>query len=286
MLEKMFNPESIAVIGASHVKGKVGRAVLDNLLNGYEGRIYPINPNSPEIEGLKCYKSVLEVPGPIDLAVIVIPSKLVPQSVRECGEKGIGYLVIISAGFKEVGVEGARLENEIREIARTYKMRIVGPNCLGILNTHTKCNASFAKKMPQTGNISIITQSGALGTAILDWSDATGVGFDGFVSLGNKSDLNEIDFMEAWKNDPNTGVILAYLEGITDGRRFIDVARTVTNTKPVVVVKSGRTSAGARAVSSHTGSLAGSDAAYDAAFMQSGVTRAETMYEFSDMAGG
>jgi acetate---CoA ligase (ADP-forming) len=286
MLEKMFNPESVAVIGASHVKGKVGRAVLDNLLNGYEGRIYPINPNSPDIDGLKCYRSVLEVPGPIDLAVIVIPSKLVPQSVRECGEKGIGYLVIISAGFKEVGVEGARLENEIKEIARTYHMRIVGPNCLGILNTHTKCNASFAKKMPPAGNISIITQSGALGTAILDWSDATGVGFDSFVSLGNKSDLNEIDFMEAWKNDPNTGVILAYLEGITDGRRFIDVARAVTKNKPVVVVKSGRTSAGARAVSSHTGSLAGSDAAYDAAFMQSGVIRAETMYEFFDMAGG
>jgi len=148
MLEKIFNPKSVAVIGASHVKGKVGRAVLDNLLNGYEGKIYPINPKSLEIEGLKCYRTVLEVPGPIDLAAIVIPSGLVPQAVRECGEKGIKYLVIISAGFKEVGVEGARLENEVREIARSYDMRIVGPNCLGILNTHTKCNASFAKKMP------------------------------------------------------------------------------------------------------------------------------------------
>jgi acetyltransferase len=286
MLEKMFNPESVAVIGASHVKGKVGRAVLDNLLNGYEGKIYPINPKSLEIEGLKCYKTVLEVPGPIDLAVIVIPSKLVPQAVRECGEKGIKYLVIISAGFKEVGVEGARLENEVKDIARSYNMRIVGPNCLGILNTHTRCNASFAKKMPPAGNVSIITQSGALGTAILDWSDATDVGFDCFVSLGNKSDLNEIDFMEAWKNDDNTKVILAYLEGITDGRRFIEVARDVSKVKPVIVVKSGRTSAGARAVSSHTGSLAGSDAAYDSAFMQSGVIRAETMSEFYDMAGG
>jgi acetyltransferase len=286
MLEKMFNPESVAVVGASHVKGKVGRAVLDNLMNDYEGMIYPINPNSTEIEGLKCYKTVLDVPAPIDLAVIVIPSKLVPQAVRECGEKGIKYLVIISAGFKEVGVEGARLENEVKDIARSYGMRIVGPNCLGTLNTHTKCNASFAKKMPPTGNISIITQSGALGTAILDWSDSTGIGFDSFVSLGNKSDLNEIDFMEAWKTDDNTRVILAYLEGITDGSRFIEVARSVSTVKPVIVVKSGRTSAGARAVSSHTGSLAGSDAAYDAAFMQSGVIRAETMSEFFDMAGG
>ena len=286
MLEKMFNPESVAVIGASHVKGKVGRAVLDNLLDGYEGKIYPINPKTPEIEGLKCYKSVLDVPGPIDLAVIVIPAKLVPQAVRECGEKGITYLVIISAGFKEVGVEGARLENEVKGLAKKYGMRIVGPNCLGVLNTHTKCNASFAKKMPPPGNVSIITQSGALGTAILDWSDATGVGFDGFVSLGNKADLNEVDFMEAWKGDASTKVILAYLEGITDGRRFIDVAREVSKIKPVIVVKSGRTSAGARAVSSHTGSLAGSDAAYDAAFLQSGVIRAETMFEFFDMAGG
>ncbi len=286
MLEKMFNPESIAVIGASHVKGKVGRAVLDNLLGGYPGKIYPINPKSEEIEGLKCYKSVLDVPGPIDLAVIVIPAKLVPQAVRECGEKRIEYLVIISAGFKEVGVEGARLEGEVKDMAKKYGMRIVGPNCLGILNTHTGCNASFAKKMPPAGNISIITQSGALGTAILDWSDATGVGFDSFVSLGNKADLNEVDFMEAWKDDAGTRVILAYLEGITDGRRFIEVAREVSKKKPVVVVKSGRTSAGARAVSSHTGSLAGSDAAYAAAFLQSGVIRAETMSEFFDMAGG
>ncbi len=286
MLEKMFNPESVAVIGASHVKGKVGRAVLDNLVDGYKGKIYPINPKYPEIEGLKCYRTVLDVPGPIDLAVIVIPAKLVPQAVRECGEKGIKYLVIISAGFKEVGVEGARLENEVKGIARSHKMRIVGPNCLGVLNTHTKCNASFAKKMPPAGNVSIITQSGALGTAILDWSDATGVGFDSFVSLGNKADLNEVDFMEAWKDDGNTKVILAYLEGITDGQRFIDVARAVSKNKPVILVKSGRTSAGARAVSSHTGSLAGSDAAYDAAFLQSGVIRAETMFEFFDLAGG
>jgi len=165
-------------------------------------------------------------------------------------------------------------------------MRIVGPNCLGLLNTHTKCNASFAKKMPPAGNVSIITQSGALGTAILDWSDATGVGFDSFVSLGNKADMTEVDFMEAWKGDESTRVILAYLEGITDGGRFIEVAREVSKVKPVIVVKSGRTSAGARAVSSHTGSLAGSDAAYDAAFLQSGVMRADTMYEFFDMAGG
>ena len=286
MLEKMINPASVAVIGASHIKGKVGRAVLDNLLDGYEGKIYPINPKSDEIEGLKCYKTVLDVPGPIDLAVIVIPATLVPQAVRECGEKGIKFLIIISAGFKEVGVEGAKLENEVKDIARGYGIRIVGPNCLGMLNTHTKCNASFAKNMPPAGNVSIITQSGALGTAILDWSEATDVGFDSFVSLGNKADLNEIDFMEAWMKDDNTKVILAYLEGITDGPRFMEVARKVSKVKPIVVIKSGRTGAGARAVSSHTGSLAGSDAAYDSAFQQSGVLRANTMGEFFDMAGG
>ncbi|MCD1296350.1 acyl-CoA synthetase [Methanocella sp. CWC-04] len=286
MLEKMFYPASVAVIGASTEKGKVGRAVLDNLIDGFGGKIFPINPKAPEIEGIKCYKSVLEVPGDIDLAVIVIPAKFVPQSVKECGEKGIKNLVIISAGFKEVGVEGARLENEVKEIAKNYGIRIVGPNCLGILNTYSKCNASFAKKMPPKGNMSIITQSGALGTAILDWSEMTDVGFANFVSLGNKSDLNEIDFMQAWKEDKETNVILAYLEGITDGQRFINVSRDVTKEKPVIVVKSGRTGAGARAVSSHTGSLAGADAAYDSAFAQCGVIRADTVDQFFDLAGG
>ena len=286
MLEKLFYPASVAVIGASKEPGKVGRAVLDNLIHGFGGKIYPINPKAAEIEGLRCYKSVRDVPDAIDLAVIVIPAKLVPQAVRECGEKGIQYLVIISAGFKETGPQGAKLEGEVKEIARAYGVRIVGPNCLGIINTVSRCNASFAKKMPPRGNVSIITQSGALGTAILDWSEMTDVGFVNFVSLGNKADLNEIDFMEAWRTDRDTRVILAYLEGISDGQRFLRVAREVTKEKPVVVVKSGRTSAGARAVSSHTGSLAGSDAAYDAAFAQCGVLRAGTMDEFFDLAGG
>ena len=268
MLEKMFYPASVAVIGASQEKGKVGRAVLDNLIDGFKGSIYPINPKAVEIEGIKCYKSVLNVPGEIDLAVIVIPSKLVPQAVKECGEKGIKNLVIISAGFKEVGPEGAKLENEVKDIAKNYGIRIVGPNCLGILNTYSGCNASFAKKMPPKGNMSIISQSGALGTAILDWSEMTDIGFANFVSLGNKSDLNEIDFMQAWRDDKETSVILAYLESITDGQRFINMARDVSKEKPIIVVKSGRTSAGARAASSHTGSLAGADVAYDSAFAQ------------------
>lgn len=286
MLEKMFYPASVAVIGASQEKGKVGRAVLDNLIDGFKGNIYPINPKSAEIEGIKCYKSVLNVPGDIDLAVIVIPAKLVPPAVKECGEKGIKNLVIISAGFKEVGPEGARLENEIKDIAKNYGIRIVGPNCLGILNTYSGCNASFAKKMPPKGNMSIISQSGALGTAILDWSEMTDIGFANFVSLGNKSDLNEIDFMQAWRDDKETAVILAYLESITDGQRFINMARDVSREKPIIVVKSGRTSAGARAASSHTGSLAGADVAYDSAFAQCGVIRAETVDQFFDLAGG
>ncbi|MGA9140750.1 MAG: acetate--CoA ligase [Methanocella sp.] len=286
MLEKMFYPASVAVIGASQEKGKVGRAVLDNLINGFKGSIYPINPKSAEIEGIKCYKSVLNVPGEIDLAVIVIPAKLVPQAVKECGEKGIKNLVIISAGFKEIGPEGARLENEVKDIAKNYGIRVVGPNCLGILNTYSGCNASFAKKMPPKGNMSIISQSGALGTAILDWSEMTDIGFANFVSLGNKSDLNEIDFMQAWRDDKETSVILAYLESITDGQRFINMARDVSKEKPIIVVKSGRTSAGARAASSHTGSLAGADVAYDSAFAQCGVIRAETVDQFFDLAGG
>ena len=286
MLEKMFYPASVAVIGASHEKGKVGRAVLDNLVRGFQGRIYPINPKAAEIDGLKCYPNVRDVPGEVDLAVVVIPAKAVPGAVRDCGEKGVPYLVIISAGFKEVGPEGAQRENEVKEIARQYGVRVVGPNCLGIINTISQCNASFAKGTPPKGNISIVTQSGALGTAILDWSDLTDVGFVNFVSLGNKADLNEIDFMQAWRDDRDTQVILAYLEGISDGQRFLRVAREVSKAKPIVVVKSGRTSAGARAVSSHTGSLAGSDAAYDAAFAQSGVLRAETIDEFFDLAGG
>ena len=285
-MEKMFYPASVAVIGASQEKGKVGRAVLDNLIDGFKGHIYPINPKAAEIEGIKCYKSVMDVPGDIDLAVIVIPSKLVPQAITDCGQKNIKNVVIISAGFKEVGVEGAKLENEVKELAKGYGIRIVGPNCLGILNTYSKANASFAKKMPPQGNMSIISQSGALGTAILDWSEETDIGFANFVSLGNKSDLNEIDFMQAWKDDRETNVILAYLEGITDGQRFINVARDVTKEKPVVIIKSGRTSAGAKAVSSHTGSLAGSDAAYDSAFAQCGVIRAETASQFFDLAGG
>ncbi|CAJ36198.1 acetate--CoA ligase alpha subunit [Methanocella arvoryzae] len=286
MLEKMFYPASVAVIGASQEKGKVGRDVLNNLIEEFKGAIYPINPKATEIEGIKCYKSVLDVPGSIDLAVIVIPARFVAQAVKECGEKGIKNVIIISAGFKEVGVEGARLENEVKEVAKSYGIRIVGPNCLGVLNTYSGCNASFAKKMPPRGHMSIISQSGALGTAILDWSEKTDIGFANFVSFGNKADLNEIDFMQAWKDDKETNIILAYLESITDGQRFINVAREVSREKPIVIIKSGRTSAGARAASSHTGSLAGADAAYDSAFAQCGVIRAETMDEFFDLAGG
>jgi len=287
MFEFFFSPKSVAVIGASRSKGKLGYGVLLNIIqSGFKGRIYPINPKADEILNLKCYPSVLDVPDEIDLAVVVIPAQYVLKAVEECGRKGVKGVIVISAGFKEVGGKGARLEQELVRIVRRYGMRMIGPNVLGLIDTVTPINASFSAGMPHRGSIAFMSQSGALCTSVLDMSLAEGIGFSKFISLGNKADLNEIDLLEAWQIDPHSKVIAAYLEGIADGVRFLEVARRVTKTKPIIAIKSGTTEAGARAVSSHTGTLAGSERAYEAAFRQAGIIRVFSVQELFDYAVG
>jgi acetyltransferase len=278
-----FNPQSVAVIGASRTPGKLGYGVLRNIIqHGYQGAVYPINPKADEILGLRCYPSVLSVPDPIDLAVFLIPSKYVARVLVECGEKGVKGAIVISAGFREVGPEGWQREREIVEIARRYGMRLVGPNCLGIIDTISSLNASFAVGMPRQGTIAFMSQSGALCTSVLDMARGDDVGFSRFVSLGNKADADEITFIEAWQHDPQTSVVMAYLEGIEDGVEFMRISQQVSRHKPIIAIKSGTTTAGTRAVSSHTGTLAGSEWAYEAAFRQSGVIRADSVQELFD----
>ena len=283
MLDMFFSPESVAVIGASRDATKLGHSILQNIVQyGYKGAVYPINPSSPEVLGLPAFPSVLDVPGPVELAVIVVPARFVSSVLEECGQKGVKGAIIISAGFREVGRNGKQRENELLAIARRYGMRLIGPNVLGVIDTISGLNASFAVGMPRRGTIAFMSQSGALCTSILDMALAQGVGFSHFVSLGNKADTNEIDFLEAWQSDPHTHVIVAYLEGIVDGARFMEVARKVNMRKPIVAIKSGTTSAGSRAVSSHTGTLAGSEKAYDAAFNQVGIIRARSVEDLFD----
>ena len=285
MLEKLFAPKSIAVIGASRKEGKVGHSVLKNLLQyGYKGKIYPINPKAEEILGIRTYSTIFAVEGEIDLAVVAIPSQSVPPILEDCLKKRIDSVIIISAGFKESGKQGSRLERELTEIIKNSSIRLLGPNCLGVIDTASSLNASFAAGMPSRGNIAFFSQSGALCTAVLDWALEEDVGFSKFISLGNKADIDEVDLMLALADDPETKVILGYLEGIGDGVRFMEVAREVSRKKPVIITKSGRTEAGARAASSHTGTLAGSETAYEAAFRQCGVIRAETVEALFDYA--
>ena len=285
MLDMFFNPRAVAVVGASRTPGKLGYAVLHNVVHhGYRGPIYPINPGTDEILGLKCYPSVLVAPGPIDLALVVVPSKHVTQVMIECGEKGIKGAIVVSAGFREVGSAGWQREAELVEIARRYAMRLIGPNCLGIIDTVSRLNASFAAGMPVQGTIGFMSQSGALCTSVLDMALAENVGFSRFVSLGNKADVDELTLIRAWENDPHTAVIMAYVEGIEKGVEFMSIARQVSCSKPIIAIKSGTTDAGSRAVSSHTGSLAGSERAYEAAFRQSGVIRARSVQELFDYA--
>jgi acetyl coenzyme A synthetase (ADP forming)-like protein len=279
MLEGFFKPNAVAIVGASTSPGKLGYTVLANVIeSSFKGNIYPINPKASQIYGYKVYPSVMDLPEVPDLAVIVIPYNHVPNALRECGEKGIKSVVVISAGFREASVEGAEREEEVIEIAKKYGIRIIGPNCLGIIDCYTPINATFAAGTPPQGTISFMSQSGALQTAILDWSlAARDLGFSRFVSLGNKADISEIDLMLDWAEDPNTRVILAYIEGLPKGPLFIKTAREVSRKKPILVLKSGVTESGSRAVSSHTGSLAGAEAAYDAAFYQAGVLRMDTL---------
>ncbi len=283
-LEAFFNPKSIAVIGASREPEKVGHKILKNLLEyGFKGHLYPINPNTNELLGLKCYGNITEVPGQVDLAVIVVPEKIVPVIARECGEKGVKGIVVISAGFSETGREGTYLEKELLETCQKYNIRMQGPNCLGLINTQSRLNASFAAAQPHTGNIAFISQSGALGSTILNWALHNHVGFTKFISLGNEADLTATDFLEALSEDEQTRAIGLYIEGVKDGHRFVKVAKELSKNKPVIVLKSGTTDVGVRAVSSHTGSLAGSDAAFSAAFKKADVLRVDVLKELYDV---
>jgi len=284
-IDILFNPNSIAVIGASTTRGKLGNDVMRNLLDsGYQGRIYPINPSAGEILGLKAFRSIKEVPADVDVAVIVIPAKFVLKTVEECGRKGVKALVIITAGFKEIGKEGQEAEKKLVELAEKYEMVIQGPNCLGITNTSAPYNASFSAGTPGKGTIAFASQSGALMTGILDWSLMEKIGFSKFVSLGNKAHLDEADFIEAFGRDPDSTFLLLYIESVVNGKKFMDACKKVIPHKPIFIVKSGVSVAGARAASSHTGSLAGSDMAYDIAFKQCGVRRAHDMASLFDVA--
>ena len=285
MLEHFFQPRSIAVIGAAREEYKLGHGILKNILQyGFPGKVYPINPKADSILGLKAYPSVKVVEDSVELAVLVLPAELCLQAIDECGQKGIDSAVIISGGFKESGREGAERERELSRLARNHRIRVIGPNCLGVINTYQRLNATFAANPPPGGDIAFFSQSGAICTAILDWAQTQHMGFSKFVSMGNNMDISEVDLLEAFADDPECRVILGYIEGIKDGRAFMEVARRVTRKKPVIIIKSGSTGAGARAVSSHTGSLAGSDNAFRAAFKQSGVLRAETLEDLFSIA--
>ncbi|MFH1060462.1 MAG: acetate--CoA ligase family protein [Pseudomonadota bacterium] len=286
MFEAFFRPQQVAVIGASGQPGKVGYDVLHNLLTqGYQGRVIPVNPTADVILDTPVVRQIKDLPADLDLAVVAIKAHLVPGAVAELAAIGAKAVVVVSAGFKEVGGRGRELEAELKQVVQANPgLRLIGPNCVGIMDTASSLNASFAGMMPRPGRLGFFSQSGAMGLAILDWSLDNNIGFSKFISLGNKVDLTEVEVLELMAADPDTKVILGYLEAVEDGRRFMETARRVTRIKPVVLVKSGVTSAGARAASSHTGALAGADAAYDAAFRQCGVMRVRTMRELFSLA--
>lgn len=284
-LQNFFCPDSVAVIGAAREEKKVGRIIFDNIINsGYKGKLFPVNLKADKIHGIKCYHSVLDIPGDLDLAIIVIPAQFVLQVLEECSKKNTKWAIVISAGFKETGIEGAKRERQLIEKAKDYGIRILGPNCLGIIDTECPINATFSPHMPPGGKIGFISQSGALGTSILDWAKTNEIGFSKFVSLGNKADISENDLFDDWENEKDTEVITAYLEGVKYGREFIRISSKVSKKKPIIVIKSGNTDAGARAVSSHTGTLAGSAKAYDAAFKQAGIIRANNTRDLFNYA--
>jgi acetate---CoA ligase (ADP-forming) len=287
MLDAFFEPKSVAVIGASNDPEKLGHAVVKNLIDGgfiKHGKIFPINLNAKEILSQPAFPSVLDIEDQIDLAVIVIPYPHVPKALQTCGEKGIPAVIVISAGFREAGKEGLEREMELITIADEYNLRLIGPNCLGVIDTFTPINASFSAGMPPSGPLAFMSQSGALGTAVLDIALSGKLGLSKFVSLGNKADVDEIDLLNTWAEDEHSKVIMIYTEGMANGQEFIRVARKTAKKKPIVAIKSGVTQAGSRAVASHTGSLAGSEQAYQAAFNQAGVLRAETMESLFDIA--
>ena len=286
-LEKLFHPASVAVIGASHDEKSIGAELVRNLLRGpFQGPVYPVNPKHDWVLGIKAYKSVEEIPGPVDMAVISVPKQHVVAAIEGCGRKGVKAAVIITAGFKEVGGAGVELEKQLHAALRKYKIRAIGPNCMGMISNDpaTRLNASFAATPALPGNVAFLSQSGALGEAILALAKSLGLGLSSFISLGNRVDVSVNDLLEHWTEDASSEVILMYLESFGNMAKFPAIAEKAARKKPIIVVKSGRTAEGAKAASSHTGSLAGRDLAADALFEKTGMLRADTMEELFSLA--
>ncbi|MEM2866086.1 MAG: acetate--CoA ligase family protein, partial [Candidatus Hadarchaeales archaeon] len=284
-LENMLNPKVVALIGASEREGSVGNQIMKNLLTGKDRRkIYPVNPNHQTVMGLKCFPSITQVPEHVDLAVVAIPAKGVPSVVDECGRSGVDGIVIISSGFREVGEEGAKLELEIKRLQEKYGFRVLGPNCLGFIRPHESINATFLRNQPEPGEIAFISQSGALGSAILDWAVSTHVGFSMFASLGSMLDVDFGDLIDYLGEDPRTRSIIIYMEGVGSARKFMSAARGFARTKPIIVLKPGKYAESARAVKSHTGTLAGNFEVYRAAFRRAGVIRVDEIEDLFNCA--
>jgi acetyltransferase len=284
-LDKIFNPHSVAIIGASDVEGSVGNAIVKNFTQlGYTGKVYLVNIRKPEILGIKTYQAVDKIPEPVDLAIIATPAKTVPDVMEECGRAQVKGVIIVSAGFKETGPEGKLLEDEILQAAKKHKIRVIGPNCIGIIRPRKNLNATFLDKMPKPGNVAFLSQSGALGSAILDWAIHENIGFSNFVSVGSMIDVDFGDLIDYFGGDPNTKSILMYVEGITEARKFMSAARHFARTKPIIVVKSGKFAESAKAAASHTGSLSGEDNIYDAAFKRAGIVRVEEIADLFNAA--
>ena len=284
-LDMFFRPKSVAVIGATPTAGKVGNLIIENLFSdGYKGKIYFVNPNYQEILGMPCYRTVLDCPGAVDMAVVVVPAKLVPEVMEQIGQKGTKAVTIISAGFSEGDQEGKAREQTVLEIATKYQIRIIGPNSLGVISPHNRLNASFARASPLKGSIAFFSQSGAFCTAAIEYSIGESLGFSAFISSGNKANTDDADLVRYFSKDDKTKCIAAYMESTRKGHELFLALDRATRKKPIVILKAGRSARGARAAASHTGALAGADAAYEAVFRQTGVYRAKTMFELFDAA--
>lgn len=284
-LDPFFKPKSVAVIGSTPTPGKIGNIIIENILSdGYTGKLHFVNPNYKEILGMPCYPTVLDCPGPVDLAVVVVPANLVPEVIDQIGEKGARAAVVISAGFSEGTEEGKARETQIVKSANRYGFRMIGPNSLGVIAPHRDLNASFARTSPLKGSIAFFSQSGAFCTAAIEYSVRELLGFSAFISSGNKADVDDADMITYFANDPKTKCIAAYMESTRKGRELFKALSKASLKKPIVILKAGRSARGAKAASSHTGALAGSDAAFEAAFRQTGVYRARTMSELFDAA--
>lgn len=285
MLEPFFNPSGVAIVGASGDPQKLGYGIVRNLVEfRYRGAILPVNPAAREILGRACYPTIADVPDPVDLAVVVVPAGAVAEVLDACGRRGIRHAIVVSGGFGELGAEGHARERELAAVAGRHGMRLIGPNCIGVIDTHTPVNTTFVMGMPQPGDIGFVSHSGAICAVVIDWARGAGVGFSRIVSLGNQVDVDETELLAALAGDPHTRVITAYIEGVADGRAFVETMAAAARHKPALVIKAGQGESGARAVASHTGALAGSAEVFDAALRRGGVLRAATMEELFDWA--